>query len=152
MKTLLLSVSLFCSTLVLAQDFWSAAELEALGTSLESRVGANNAAIMNNIIRTDGYFAALVHREPGPGFSEVHAEWADVYFVTAGGASIVTGGTILDPRDTGPGEIQGSAIEGGTSRRIGAGDIVHIPAGIPHHVLVGEGETITYFILKAPRE
>jgi quercetin dioxygenase-like cupin family protein len=32
----------------------------------------------------------------------------------------------------------------------GAGDIVHIPAGIPHSLLVPSGKHITYVLLKIP--
>lgn len=134
---------------VQAQDFWSAEDLGELSNSLSSQVGSNNAAILNNIINEGGYYAAMVHREPGPGFSELHAEMADIYFVTEGSATIVTGGSIVDPIESSPGEIRGSRIEGGDSRLIGAGDIAHIPAGLPHYLLVGEGQQITYFILKA---
>jgi mannose-6-phosphate isomerase-like protein (cupin superfamily) len=148
-KVAILIVSLAFSALVNAQDFYTAAELEEMGDDLSSRVGANNAAILNNIFNEGGYFGAMVHREPGPGFSETHAEWADIYYVTAGSASIITGGSITDAREDSPGEIRGTGISGGTGHRIGAGDIVHIPAGVPHYVVVGEGEAITYFILKA---
>ena len=148
MKYVLLLISLV-APLALAQDFWTAAELDALGEDLAGKVGPNNAAILNNIIRTDGYFAAMVHREPGPGFSESHAEWADVYFVTDGAATIITGGQIIDPRETNPGEIQGSGITGGTRHAIAAGDVVHIPVGVPHHVLVEAGQQVSYFIFKA---
>ena len=33
---------------------------------------------------------------------------------------------------------------------LGAGDIVHIPAGIPHSFLVPGGKHITYVLLKIP--
>src|SRR5690606_4510358 len=100
------------------------------------------------IIDQGHYFAAIVHREPGPGFSESHDEWADVYFVTAGNASLVVGGTIVDAEETEPGEIRGTAIEGGTLQRLAEGDVVHIPAGTAHHVRVEPGEEVTYYILK----
>ena len=37
----------------------------------------------------------------------------------------------------------------GETRRLAVGDIVHIPAGIPHHVVVAPGETVTYLLIKA---
>jgi uncharacterized RmlC-like cupin family protein len=30
-----------------------------------------------------------------------------------------------------------------------AGDVVHIPAGMPHQMLLSQGESITYFVIKA---
>lgn len=145
--TLFILVSL--SVQLQAQDFWTAEELDAQRDQLSTQVGGNNAAILDRIIDFEGYFAAMVHREPGPGFSESHDDWADIYFVTSGSASIVTGGEITDAREDSPGEIRGTGIRGGEVQRIGEGDVVHIPTGVPHHVLVGEGEEVTYFILKA---
>lgn len=149
---LFLFLVLFSSTIVHAQDFWTTQQLEELRAGLAENVGPNNAAILDRMIDFDGYFAAMVHREAGPGFSELHVDWADIYFVTAGSASIRTGGDIVDATEATPGEVRGSSIEGGEVRRISEGDVVHIPAGIAHHVLVSEGETVTYFILKAQKD
>jgi mannose-6-phosphate isomerase-like protein (cupin superfamily) len=129
-------------------DYWSAFQLDNLGRALADQTGANNAAVLDRIIDYEHYFAAIVHREPGPGFSESHADWADVYFVTAGNASLIVGGTIPDGEETEPGEVRGTVIEGGTLQRLAKGDVVHIPAGTPHHVLVEPGEQVTYYILK----
>mgnify|MGYP005657898713 CR=1 FL=1 len=145
----ILIVFLLLAPVIQAQDFWSTADFDALRSELSSRVGSNNAAILDRVIDQEGYFAAMVHREPGPGFSEAHAEWADIYFVTSGSAAIMTGGEIVNATEGTPGEIRGSSIEGGVLRRIGQGDVVHIPAGVPHYVIVGEGEEVTYMIIKA---
>ena len=79
---------------IFAQDIFTAQDLDDYATSMAYQVGSNNAAILDNIIQEGGYFAAMVHREPGPGFSESHDDWADLYFVTSGSATLVTGGTI----------------------------------------------------------
>ncbi len=146
---LTLFILLSLSIQLQAQDFWTAEELDALRDQLSTQVGGNNAAILDRIMDFEGYFADMVHREPGPGFSESQYDWAYNYFVTSGSASIVTGGEITDAREDSPGEIRGTGIRGGEVRRISEGDVVHIPTGVPHHVLVGEGEEVTYFILKA---
>lgn len=128
--------------------YWSAFQLDNLGNSLAGQVAANGAAILDGIIDEEGYFAGIVHREPNPGFSESHDDWADIYFVTSGNASLVVGGTIVDGEETEPGEIRGTMIEGGTLQRLAEGDVVHIPAGTAHHVRVEPGEQVTYFIVK----
>jgi mannose-6-phosphate isomerase-like protein (cupin superfamily) len=144
---------LFMVPTLLAQEtadyeYWSAFQLDNLGRSLADQTGANNAAVLDRIVDYGHYFAAIVHREPGPGFSESHADWADVYFVTSGNASLIVGGTIPDGEETEPGEVRGTTIENGTLQRLAKGDVVHIPAGTPHHVLVEPGEQVTYFIFK----
>jgi len=133
---------------VQAQDIWSAEELNAFGQELSGRVQPNNMALMPNIINEEGYFAHLLFREAGPGFSEMHEASSDLYFIISGSASLVTGGTMVDPTENATGEFRGTGITGGTSRAIARGDIVHIPPGIPHHVIVGDGEDITYFLFK----
>ena len=150
---LALTASLLGTPSLLAQGngefkYWSAFQLDNLGRSLAGEVGANNTALLDRIVDEGNYFAAIVHREPGPGFSEAHADWADIYFVTAGNASLIVGGTITDAEETEPGEFRGSMIDGGTLQRLAEGDVVHIPAGTAHHVRVEPGEQVTYFIVK----
>jgi len=44
----------------------------------------------------------------------------------------------------------GTGIEGGERHALAAGDIVHIPAKIPHSFLVPAGKHITYVLVKFP--
>ena len=44
---------------------------------------------------------------------------------------------------SGAGEYLGTGLEDGTRHPLGPGDVVHIPAGIPHSFLVPEGKHIT---------
>lgn len=46
------------------------------------------------------------------------------------------------------GEYLGTALTGGESQPLAVGDIVHIPAGIPHRFPVPAGKYITYVLLK----
>src|SRR5260370_14412762 len=48
--------------------------------------------------------------------------------------------------EDGPG-ASGTAIQGGVSRRIKAGDVVIIPAGVPHWFIQIEG-SITYLVVR----
>jgi quercetin dioxygenase-like cupin family protein len=41
-----------------------------------------------------------------------------------------------------------TAISGGTETKIAAGDIVTIPAKMPHLMKVDAGKEITYFVVK----
>ena len=60
----------------------------------------------------------------------------------------MTGGEVVDPKPSGPGEIRGSSVKGGALQELKAGDVVHIPAGTPHQMLVASGDTVTYFVVK----
>ena len=59
---------------------------------------------------------------------------SEVYQMLEGAATLVTGGTLLDPRRPAPGStsLRGSGIERGVSRRIVPGDVIVIPGGTPH--------------------
>jgi len=60
---------------------------------------------------------------------------------------VVTGGTVVDPKVTEPGQVRGAIIQGGESRRISKGDVLVIPAGVPHWFKDVEGP-LTYFVVK----
>jgi len=47
------------------------------------------------------------------GIAELHERFADIFFVLEGRATLVTGGTIVDAKPTGPGEIRGSMVVDG---------------------------------------
>jgi quercetin dioxygenase-like cupin family protein len=55
---------------------------------------------------------------------------------------------MVNPHTTKAGEIRGSSIAGGERHNLGVGDIVHIPAGTPHQLLVENGKPFTYFVIK----
>lgn len=48
----------------------------------------------------------------------------------------------------GPGEIRGASIEGGMRQELRAGDVAHVPAGVPHQMLVAGEKTITSLVVK----
>jgi mannose-6-phosphate isomerase-like protein (cupin superfamily) len=91
--------------------------------------------------------AWVAHRE-ADGLMEIHENWADLMFVHSGEATLLLGGTIPDARIDAPGEIRGSTAVGGTRRVIRAGDVVQVPAGMPHQFLVAPGQQITFFTMK----
>ena len=87
-------------------------------------------------------------RRTEPGMVEVHTLDTDVFQVLSGSATLVTGGTMVGGKETGPNEWRGTEIQGGDSRKIGKGDVVVIPAGTPHWFKTIDGP-VTYFAVKA---
>lgn len=84
------------------------------------------------------------------GDAERHQFWADQIYVNHGDLILVYGGTMQQehPNGTAPGETLGSGIEGGKEIPLHTGDIIHIPAGIPHWVKVAPGTTTAYLVFK----
>jgi mannose-6-phosphate isomerase-like protein (cupin superfamily) len=82
------------------------------------------------------------------GQAELHENFADIFYVLEGRATLVTGGTIAGAAAVGPGEVRGAAIEGGARQELRAGDVAHVPAGVPHQFLVRGEKTVTCFVVK----
>ena len=71
-------------------------------------------------------------RVVAPGESEIHEHDTDIFYVTEGHATFVTGGEIEGGKTTAAGEIRGKSIVGGVERKLQKGDVIVIPAGVPH--------------------
>ncbi len=89
-----------------------------------------------------------VLRRMGPGQAEIHENETDVFYVVDGAATFVTGGTVVESRSTGPGQIRGTGIEGGETHQLNTGDVIVIPAGTPHW-FKEVPQSINYFTIKA---
>jgi quercetin dioxygenase-like cupin family protein len=77
------------------------------------------------------YMVAGAHRDK-PGQVEVHENTTDILFVVEGEALYVTGGKMIDGKQTRPGEWLGARIEGGVEHRLKKGDVIIVPANTPH--------------------
>ena len=82
------------------------------------------------------------------GEAEVHENHADLFYVLDGRATLLTGGAVAAARVIAPGETRGNSIEGGTPQELRPGDLAHVPAGVPHQMLVAGDKTVTCFVLK----
>jgi quercetin dioxygenase-like cupin family protein len=87
-------------------------------------------------------------RRDAPGVGEVHVADTDIIYVLSGRATFVTGGKLVDARETAPGELRGPRIAGGATRELVAGDVVVVPNGTPHWFKAVDGP-LTYYVVKA---
>jgi uncharacterized protein GlcG (DUF336 family)/quercetin dioxygenase-like cupin family protein len=76
----------------------------------------------------------MIHasRREKPGQAEVHAQDTDLIYVTEGTCTFVTGGNVVEGKTIAPDEIRGSGIRGGEARKLTKGDVIIVPAGVPH--------------------
>lgn len=88
---------------------------------------------------------SLRHKDGG---AEIHKDFADFFLVVQGQATLLTGGTVQDGKIVSPGEIRGTSVQNGIRTTLNQGDIVHIPATVPHQLLVPQGGTFIYFVIK----
>ncbi|HEY2846045.1 MAG TPA: hypothetical protein VGJ09_20450 [Bryobacteraceae bacterium] len=93
-----------------------------------------------------GNHGLLIIRRDGDGEAEVHDTQVDVIFVRSGEGTLVIGGTVVGAHTTAPNETRGTAIKGGISKKMVAGDVFHIPAKLPHQMLVPK--QLTFEVVK----
>ena len=91
----------------------------------------------------------MVHasRRSTPGQAEIHTRDTDVIYVLDGEASLTTGGRAVDAKTTGQDELRGVTIDAGQTRSLTKGDVVVIPAGVPHQ-FVKVTNPFLYFVVK----
>jgi mannose-6-phosphate isomerase-like protein (cupin superfamily) len=139
---------------VLAADpggfaMWKQEELKQRDQALSKKVGADHSARETLADYGDHRFR-LLYRD-ADGLPEQHDNTVDVVIVQSGEGTLVLGGKMINPKaGPGPGEYVGTGIEGGERHALAPGDLVHIPAKIPHNFLVPEGKHITYVLVKFP--
>jgi mannose-6-phosphate isomerase-like protein (cupin superfamily) len=63
----------------------------------------------------------------------VHAQSADVWITTAGTATAITGGQLVDGKKRpNVDDEAGSSIKGGVERALKPGDVLYVPSGVAH--------------------
>lgn len=74
-----------------------------------------------------------------PGEANVHdTTVTEIYVILEGTGTLVTGGTLTNPRSAGASpntnrqNLRGSGISGGVTRKVGPGDTIVIPGRLPH--------------------
>lgn len=129
-----------------AFHLWNAAELKAFPSTLAPKL---NGALMTSqpLANLGNYnFSAVLRKESGT--AEVHETQNDIFVITAGQGTLTIGGTVVDPKTTGPNEIRGASITGGAQHKVAAGDVLTIPAKMPHQLKVDAGKEIAYLAIK----
>jgi len=87
-----------------------------------------------------------------------HSQITEIYHVISGTGTLVTGGTLNDPKEVpandevvtllnGP-STGGTGIQNGASRKIGPGDVVVIPPNTPHWFSEIPSDKIVYLVVR----
>ena len=86
------------------------------------------------------------HREKG-GQVEVHDKETDVLYIIDGDATFVTGGKMVGGKNTRPGQWLGTDITGGDTHHLVKGEVVVVPAGVPHW-FKEVPKSVSYYVVK----
>jgi mannose-6-phosphate isomerase-like protein (cupin superfamily) len=125
---------------------WKHARLSAMEKKLSQELDAESAA--SDVLGTYGNHHAEIAFRKATGNAELHETQNDVFFIVSGEATLIAGGTLVDPKATEPHEFEGKTIQGGTRTSLSTGDVVHIPFKVPHQLVVEKGKEIEYLVMK----
>jgi quercetin dioxygenase-like cupin family protein len=128
-------------------DHWSGAVLLERAAYLRELARHGDGSASETLKEYPQHYAMLSFRSRD-GEAELHENFADVFYVLDGRATLVTGGTVAGAHRIGPGEMRGSSVEGGARQELRAGDVAHVPAGVPHQMLVVGEKTVTCLVMK----
>jgi mannose-6-phosphate isomerase-like protein (cupin superfamily) len=114
--------------------------------SLEKQSGNTN----QDIVAASGtqMRVAVFHdtkREGDP--VEVHDGSDDIYYVLEGTATLLLGGSLVEPNEVSPGEWRAKTSAGGQKYEIRKGDLIVVPRGTPHQRTV-TGKAFSMILIK----
>jgi mannose-6-phosphate isomerase-like protein (cupin superfamily) len=125
---------------------WKGTAVKNSGKELASKIDDQKFA-WQPLGTYQNHLMGISHRE-GDGSAELHETQVDILIVESGEATLVVGGTMVAPKIIKPHEVRGTSIEGGEIKQLTLGDVVHIPAKVPHQLKIASGKTFTYLVVK----
>ncbi len=129
-------------------EHWTTADLQVVNKTLAAKAaGDSHHAASKPLSDCPNELFMLAHRE-ADGQPELHETQADVFVVESGSATLVVGGTLVNAETTAPHEKRNGTIQGGTRQKLSTGDIVRIPANMPHQLVLDGAQEFTYFVIK----
>ena len=96
-------------------DHWTSAVLLERAAYLHKLAKHGDGSASETLKEYPRHCAMLSFRSRD-GEAEMHENFADVFYVLEGRATLVTGGTVTGARLIKPGETRGDSIEGGNAR------------------------------------
>lgn len=113
------------------QTFASAADITALIAKAKGERKENQPTVAEPILELGGYDGHLEYRA-SVGGAALHETEAELFYVIDGSATLTTGGKLVNEKRADAANLNGTAIEGGTPRKIAKGDWILVPQNTPH--------------------
>ena len=134
MRLLLLPLLLAAPVAAQAADptgFATSAQVKAQVEAMDKAMKPGQGFAWQPLVR-DGDRSAAIEIWKKPGKPAVHPDQAEYAIVLAGAGTLISGGTLDVSRVVKPDLTEGDRIVGGTTRRLAPGDVILVPAGVPH--------------------
>jgi mannose-6-phosphate isomerase-like protein (cupin superfamily) len=139
MKVLLALLTVLTMTILVTAAAGVPAAVHYIGHDKVSATMTKGGAIVED----PGLRILANRREAGE--AEFHAKTNHVFIIVEGEATFVTGGTMVDAKQTSPDERRASKIEGGQTHHLSKGDVITIPAKTPHWWKEVSTKTVAYY-------
>jgi len=131
------SIRVFTKLLTFAG--WAALTMVAVTANAQSPVYIESQKVLQNFGKQGGNplvpgeaYRVQTDRRTANGNIEIHEKETDIFYVVDGSATLIAGGTAVEPKATRPGQMTAKDIMNGQTYNLKKGDIVVIPAGQPH--------------------
>jgi mannose-6-phosphate isomerase-like protein (cupin superfamily) len=95
------------------------------------------------IVNDPGLVVLAQRRESG--LVEYHDHTNHVFIMVDGEATLVVGGTMVDPKRTAADQMRAPSLQGGTTYHMSKGDVITIPAKTPHWFKEVPTKTVAYY-------
>ena len=131
------------------KTFVSSADIAAVVAKAKSARKEGQAMVTSPLLEVGAYKISIEYRSAAT-ISGIHEREDEFFYVLDGGATLTTGGTLVNGKRSSPEHMSGTAIEGGTQRHITKGDIAIVPAGTPHWFGAVDGVAV-FMMMRMPR-
>lgn len=102
-------------------------------------------------IVSDPGLVVLANRRKA-GEVEYHEHTNHVFIMVEGEATLVVGGTMVNAKQTAPGQMRAPSADGGTTYHLTKGDVITIPAKTPHWFKEVPTKTVAYYAINIESE
>ena len=113
---------------------------------VDAATGAAALAKSGPLVTRPDLLVSGSHRDKG-GQVEVHDKETDVLYIVDGEATFVFGGKMVGGKSSRPDQWLGTDITGGETRQLVKGDVMVVPAGVPHW-FKEVSKSVSYFVVK----
>lgn len=150
-KAIWTMIALGCGLMAAAQttgkaDQFTGQDVKARIDALEAKAVTDGSA--GQTLADYGSHKVQLSVRTRSGGAEIHAHFDDIMIVQRGAATLITGGSLIDPESHADGETTGKSIRDGVTWQLGPGDVVTVNAGVPHQLLIPVGTTYAAIVIK----
>ncbi|HTS31946.1 MAG TPA: cupin domain-containing protein [Bryobacteraceae bacterium] len=148
-SAMLLAVQAYAQSAADMKTMCSAADVTNLIATARRERKADQPTFTQPLLKFAPYTASLEYRAAvGP--AAVHENEAEMFYVIEGSGTLTLGGKLVNEKRSNAANLTGTAIEGGSSRKVAKGDFFVVPEKTPHWFGAIDG-TLVLMSLHLPR-